>query len=290
MPAAYRPRQAPDDYRCFLIPWPAEYADTAYVTGFGATPGNTSIVHHIIAFVATPAMVAQYEAMDAAEAGPGYTCFGGTGGPARSWLGAWAPGSLGADLPAGTGLVMQPGSLIILQVHYNTLADDGEPDTSSIELKLDAEVARVARIQPFTDPAWIGSDSMLIPAGEADASHSFAADLSRLLGPNGYEIHAAGLHMHTLGVRAALSVERAGGGSDCVLDIPAWDFHWQGSYGLVAPMAVAPGDQLRIECHWDNSATHQPTVDGQPLPPRDVTWGEGTTDEMCLGVLLVTAR
>jgi hypothetical protein len=29
-------------------------------------------------------------------------------------------------------------------------------------------------------------------------------------------------------------------------------------------------------------------VDGQRLSPRNVNWGEGTTDEMCLGNVLVT--
>ena len=30
------------------------------------------------------------------------------------------------------------------------------------------------------------------------------------------------------------------------------------------------------------------SIDGKQLPPRYVVWGEGTTDEMCLGLLLVT--
>jgi hypothetical protein len=45
----------------------------------------------------------------------------------------------------------------------------------------------------------------------------------------------------------------------------------------------SPGDELRIECHWDNSPENQPIVGGQQQVPQDVGWGEGTSDEMCLG-------
>ena len=48
------------------------------------------------------------------------------------------------------------------------------------------------------------------------------------------------------------------------------------------------GDELRLQCHFDNSAGNQPVVDGVPEEPRDIHWGEGTTDEMCLGMLQIT--
>ena len=53
-------------------------------------------------------------------------------------------------------------------------------------------------------------------------------------------------------------------------------------------MQLNPGDRLGLECHWDNSAGNQPFVDGQRVPPRELNWGEGTDDEMCLGGLYVT--
>jgi hypothetical protein len=62
------------------------------------------------------------------------------------------------------------------------------------------------------------------------------------------------------------------------LDIPRWDFNWQNSYRFLEPKVVLPGDQLAIECQWDNSAPGA----------RDVNWGDGTRDEMCLGVLYIT--
>src|SRR5262249_53062887 len=117
MPVAYTPRLSPDDYRCFILDWPMDAL--RYVTGFRASPGRPSVVHHVIAFLAPPDQVAAYEELDAREPGAGYTCFGGPGGPGiPGWIGAWAPGSQGEDFPAGTGLPIRPGSKVILQVHY----------------------------------------------------------------------------------------------------------------------------------------------------------------------------
>jgi hypothetical protein len=45
---------------------------------------------------------------------------------------------------------------------------------------------------------------------------------------------------------------------------------------------VNPGDQLTVECHWDNSQENQVPVDGVKPPPKDVNWGENTDDEMCV--------
>jgi hypothetical protein len=296
MPVAYTPQITPDDYRCFVIDWP--YQTTKYVTGFRALPGTPEIVHHVIGFLATPNQVSEYEALDAADPAPGYTCFGGPGGSSLSvaWVGAWAPGSQGSDYPAGTGLRIEPGSKVILQVHYNTLNNAAAVDQTSIEVKVDDAVEKEALIVPFTDVDWVLRRTMKIAAGDPDAHYSVAADVTSWLGffdprfqaGRPFTVYGAGLHQHLRGTHSRLSVERASGASQCLLDIPRWDFHWQGMYGLVAPTVVNPGDQISLECHWDNSAGNQPVVNGRAVPPTDLNWGEGSTDEMCLGLMYVT--
>jgi hypothetical protein len=248
-------------------------------------PGNQAIVHHVIAFLATPDQKDAYAELDAAEPGPGYTCFGGTGGPSRTWLGGWAPGGAGNELPDGLGLEVLPGSQVILQVHYNTLASDPAPDATSIELEIADSVTKVAGVQPFANPMWLGPSGMPIPAGNPDVMHEFQYDITSFIG-GPTTIYSASLHMHLLGQRATLSVERADGSSECLLSIDDWDFHWQGAYGLKNPVELGAGDELRLECHFDNSAANQPYVDGAQQAPKDVSWGEGTTDEMCLGIIL----
>lgn len=297
MAEPYQPVQSPDEYRCFVLDWPA--TATKYVTGFAARPGNGTIVHHVIAFLASPAQVARYQQLDAAEAGPGYTCFGGPGGTDFSMLGGWAPGTLGSDFPAGTGFKVLPGSKVVLQVHYNTghHGAAGQADQTSIQLKLDDAVARQAVALPWADPSWITKQTMSIPAGAADTEHSFAFDPSPYLGyltgnvvhaGAPYWVYSANLHMHVRGSRGRLEILRRNGDAECMLDVPQWDFHWQGSYGFAQPKQVLQGDKLKITCHWDNSAANQPEVDGVTPPPKDLNWGEGTGDEMCIGFLYIT--
>jgi hypothetical protein len=86
--------------------------------------------------------------------------------------------------------------------------------------------------------------------------------------------------MHTRGIGGRVDLIRgaaAGGQTECLLDIPRWDFHWQGGYGFQQPKTYNPGDQIHLECHWDNSKGS-----------TDVNWGEGTGDEMCLTGFYIT--
>jgi hypothetical protein len=298
MPAAYTPQLLPDDYRCFLIDWPLE--QTAFVTGFKVTPGRAELVHHAIAFLAQPEDVPSYEQLDAAESGPGYTCFGGPGGRPGGSLGAWAPGGLGTDFPDDTGIRVRPGSKVVLQVHYNTDTSPPAADMTNIEVSHEPAVTREAVFLPFMNPVWLFGPTMSIPANDSDVVHSFAADPTTVLQTlfpgipipqnQPLRIHSANLHMHELGTSANLSMLRANGDNECLLDIPRWDFHWQGDYWLRDSTVLQPGDNIRIECHWDNSAANQPAgPDGKPETPRTRGWGFGTGDEMCLGGFYVTA-
>ena len=84
--------------------------------------------------------------------GPGYTCFGGTLpdelgrredraayearypdglrelSRASAWLAHWAPGMDGHVFPEGTGIYMEPGDGLVIQMHYYGSAAPGERD------------------------------------------------------------------------------------------------------------------------------------------------------------------
>lgn len=299
MPTAYTPQASPDDYRCFVVDWPGQ-ADT-YVTGFHVKPGNARVVRHVIAFLIQPERVQGVMDLDASEAGPGYTCFGGPGGSNASlgWLGSWAPGVLPSMYPENTGLLVRPGSKVVLQVHYNTsAAPEGQrEDRTTVELALADSVQKRAFIMPWANPDWVRQSKMPIPAGEKDVTHQWAMDPTQFLSyltanqvPNGqgFRVYAAGFHQHLLGTKGRLDIKRADGTRECLLDVPRWDFHWQRSYRLAKTKIFRPGDLLGISCHWDNSAENQPLVGGVPQAPRDVNWGEGTGDEMCLGIFYIS--
>jgi hypothetical protein len=295
MPEPFTPNETPDDYRCFLIPWTP--MTPQYVTGLGITPGDPHIVHHAVVFVAPPSEVAEYQALDTNQDGPGWTCFGGPGvKELPQWLGAWAPGTTGADFPAGTGILVQPGSQLVLQIHYNTANTPPAPDQTSVAIELESKVTTPAALIPFTDHSWM-KGGMPIPAGSPDTTYNYEADITRsasslsagVLADNvPLKIYGAGLHMHTRGSQINTRINRQSGTEDCLLDIPAWDFNWQGTYTFSTPTLFNPGDQIYLECHWNNTAANQPYVDGMQVKPTNLNWGETTEEEMCLDLLYLS--
>ena len=272
LPLPYTPISTPDDYRCFLVDWPVDH--TTYVTGYIVKPGTPTIVHHLIAYIATPGQVEEYQALEAADDTPGWSCFGGPGigsqGDAE-WLGSWAPGATNGDFPNGVGIKMEPGSKVVLQMHYNMANGDILSDLTTLDVRTDDEVESPAFIQPWADPAWLDGSGMRIPAGAEGQEHSFSYALNYGVD---ISVHTASLHMHKLGETGNLTIEHKRGEDECLLDIQDWDFDWQRSYVFQEPKTIERGDTLTVRCTWDN-----PT-------DEDVDWGEGTGDEMCLGTLL----
>lgn len=273
MTETYTPTIEPDEYRCFVYDWEE---GATYVTGMGVTPSERQVVHHVIAFAIAPDDVAQVHAWDDAEDGPGYGCFGGPSAEGAErleaeWLGGWVPGATGSDFPEGTGIPMAEGSALVVQIHYNTDTAGPLPDQSTVSFSLADSVETEARIAKILDTTWALADTLDIPAGDAAATDSYTLTV-----PVDITIYAAGLHMHTLGSSASLMVND-GSTDTCVLEIPDWDFHWQGSYTLAEPMHVARGAEITVSCTWDNSEGSS-----------DVGWGEGSSDEMCLGSAYVT--
>ena len=230
---------------------------------------------------------------------------GGAGMNGSRWIGSWVPGTTAPLFPEGTGLRMGPGDLVIAQFHYNTLVADAAADQSSIEFATAPTVEREAFVLPFTDVGWVTGlpglgGPMDIPADMEHVEHHTSSADSALL-VNGARnalgldeesdllVHVVGHHMHQLGTWGKQAVRHADGTESCLVEIPDWDFSWQGSYHLQEPVLLGADDALELGCAWDNSASNQQVIDGVPLVPTDVEWGEGTTDEMCLATLYVTA-
>ena len=271
---------AQDDYRCFLLDWP--YDETKYITGLGIEPDNLKTVHHAILYLIAPDGVDAARDREAEDDLPGYSCFGGGVDP---WLTSYEPGGFGEKVPGDLGFEVQAGSLLMLQVHYNTLNDAG-PDQSHVELMIEDEVDRVGNVALILQVAWLAG-GMPIPANQPDVVHSWRGRPLGLDANTTYDLFWADLHMHALGSRGGIAIVRAGTGMvEPLLEIPDWAFEWQETFLFKEPVQLLPGDQLAVECHYDNTAENQIVVQGKQLPPRDLNWGEGTTDEMCLGNVL----
>ena len=324
MPEAYTP-SAPygtgtDDYRCFVLD--PHLTRDAYITGLNILPGTPSVVHHVILFRLPPSSMAAAEDKDAAEPGEGWTCFGDTGLRAEGetmddapWLGAWAPGGSEQVMADDVGVPMVRGSKVIMQVHYNLLAGP-KPDVTTAELRLAPKSKDLAALETVLMPAPVelpcraGHDTSPLcdrSTALADVRKRFGSEvgmtadyLHLLCGqirPGDVQtcdrtmqepavIRAAAGHMHLLGRSIKIEIDPGTPKARTVLDIKNWDFDNQGSKP-VKPVKLEPGDTVRVTCRHDQSLRDLlPAFDGQP--ERYVMWGEGTTDEMCLGLLLVT--
>jgi hypothetical protein len=287
-----------DDYRCQVVEWTE--AASKFVTGFNLVPTNPQIVHHSNIYVVNANGAQAVRDKDAAAPGPGYPCFGGAFEPGVELLGAWAPGSTGLEYPSGTGIQIDPGSLIILEMHYFVLrGTDNTTDDSTLALRVEDQVDRRALVAPFWNfQEWSQGRNMPIPADDPNVTHSIDLDPNgfvQLLAPwltaRNIRIYGAGLHMHFLGTSGKVHVIRGDQSHECLLEIPRWDFNWQYGYILEEPTDFLIGrDHLYLECHWDNTAGNQPIIDGVRRPVQAANWGGRSTDEMCIGYVYVTEQ
>ena len=94
-----------------------------------------------------------------------------------------------------------------------------------------------------------------------------------------------GGHMHLLGREISVVANQGTPQERTLLDIDLWDFDDQGAQP-VEPLTLQPGDTLTVTCRHEQWLRDKlPAFEGQQ--EKYVLWGEGSTDEMCLGTLSV---
>jgi hypothetical protein len=290
MPVAYTPvaNEGTSELRCFVVEgWP--YDQEMYVTGVDVRPGNRTVVHHVIVQTVEEGAVAGLKAREGVDGRPGFDCRGLRGElHVNGSVGGWTPGSVPQESPDGTlGVPFAAHSQLLLQVHYDVRASDGMPDQTEIDFQVAASIKHRLRGLVAANPLWLANDGLEIEAGDADAMHNFAYDPTVFFSKGKpLFIHSVNLHMHYLGSRGRIGIQRNDGSWACLLDIPEWDYHWSSWYQLAQPVPLNPGDLVYVECHWDNTAANQASVDGMLPAPRDLQWG--AADEMCAALLSFT--
>jgi hypothetical protein len=279
-----------DEYRCFLFDAPN--AADAFLTGYAVTPGEASIVHHVLAFIVDPQATGQggltnaaimQSLHDASPDRPGWPCFGAAGdGVKESGLPVtWAPGQGIVEYPAGMGVPLKTTDKLVIQIHYN-LADPasaGKSDSTTVHLKFANSVNRqIAFLLPDgLLESLSNSTPDTLPAGQADAPYTWT-HTGRDMGLDGIpSVDLVGVmpHMHGRGIRQSMRIGPAGALA-CASHLEGWDFHWQEFYFYKTPPAITPDSQVQVTCEYNTSADTAPVLPG---------WG--TRNEMCLTVLMV---
>ena len=313
-----------DEYRCQVID--PKLTSKAFLTGTQFIPENVAIAHHAIVFALPPGSEAKVRATDEKTPGLGWTCFGGPdiqGGQQAAWVDTWTPGATETLLTQDAGYELAPGSLLVLQIHYNLLATDGKPagsDRSAVRLRLTDGTPQTRKLNTWPIDAPTELPCAADESGPLCDRAASIADIAKRFGPEvgsaadqllkgcgqnapkpgdtqscdhkvpaPMTLFAAYGHMHLLGRAMKVELNPGTPNAKVLLDVPAFDFDAQRLQTLPAPVDIGPGDTLRLTCTHDASLRKRlPQL--SKLPPRYVVWGDGTSDEMCLAPLTVARR
>jgi len=268
------PAAGEDIYRCFVIP--TDLPDDVYVSGVVHRPGNNRVVHHILSYVDT---TGEARKKDAADALAGYPGFSGPGVETHGDLGGWVPGLVNSMMPDGFGRSLPKKADIIVQVHYHP---DGKPETDRTQLALYFARTPVKRTVHRAG-AW-NPELVLPPDGpnasetEVKASWTIPVDVIAF---------GCAPHMHLLGHDMTMSLRYPDGRRQDLVRVDDWDFNWQLAYRFSMPMILPKGTILDVVAHYDNTARNPRNPNS---PPKTVRWGEATTDEMCIGFIVLAKK
>ena len=243
----YVPEQGVVSYVYFRVP--TNFKEDRWVQAAEAVPGDRSVVHHIIVYVA--------------DNSPG-------SGRRPMHFTGYAPGDAPSIFPEGTAKKIPAGADLLLQVHY-TPNGRVRTDRSKVGFVF-------AKKKPTREAFTIGiaNPDLLIPAGAdnvAVASSLVLSSDARLLGlfP----------HMHLRGKDFKFTITKPGEPPQVMLSVPAYDFGWQTYYNLAEPMNLPKGTRVDCLAHFDNSESNPYNPDATKM----VRWGEQTFEEMMIGYL-----
>lgn len=319
---SYTPKAPPgatDDYHCTLVN--PHIKSNSFIVSSQFFP-NSNEVHHAILFLVPPQVASAAKSADVG--GKGWTCFGETALPGTGlaslgetpWLTAWAPGHGKDVLPSGTGVKLPAGSMVIMQIHYNLLRGD-KPVRAKLTLNT---VPASTSLKPLSLELMPAPPDIPCPAGVSGplcTRTASLADLSQRFGPDqagfvgvlenicdrnpadppqgstttcswgvrgGQKIVRLGVHMHLLGRGMKIVLDPGTDHAQTLLNVTNYDFNYQRSYTLKTPVLTHRGDNIGITCTYDPTL-RQELPQLRKLPPRFVTWGDGSSDEMCLGLV-----
>lgn len=273
------PASGPDLLQNFVLP--VEILEDKLVAAVEFHPGNKRVVHHAVLFLDDRS---QARKLDALTPEPGYSNFGGPGFLPSGALGGWSVGNTARRLPNDMGRYLKKGSDVVVQVHYHPTGkveiDQSEIGIYFVQRPIEESLRQPAKL---VGSIWMANYEMDISPGEADYRRSTTYTLPK-------DVILVGIvpHMHLLGKAMRVTARYPGATSDEVLiDIPAWDYNWQDEYYYEQPIPLSAGTILRVEAVYDNSVNNPSNPSS---PPKRVTWGEETTDEMLFCFFLLTAE
>ena len=178
-------------------------------------------------------------------------------------LAGWAPGANNTVVPDDVALTLPsgPNAGLILQLHYYNSTGRPQDDASGIRLCTGAKNRRA-----HTAAIHMLDNQNICLAPGADTQVAGTCSPRTDMG----DIHITGVwpHMHKLGRRMQLTINRVDGTKEIIHDTP-FDFNAQVFYPQDS-VVMHKGDTLETRCFFKNDTAKQ------------VRFGELTQNEMCL--------
>jgi mono/diheme cytochrome c family protein len=263
------PAESPEFYRCFVIP--TGLLKNRYLAAFEVRPSNPKVVHHAIFVQDARRAGRRLES----EPGSGYPCLGGFGFPASGSLGFWTAGILPRTESEGVASDLKKDSDVVLQLHFRP---SGKPEQEQCAIGLYFAKQPPRRISADIS---VSSYAIDIPPGEQNYKVRTFSYV-----PFDAEVLSIFPHAHYLAREMEASATLPDGTVIPLLSIKDWDFDWQEEYWYAVRHRLPQGTRVDMEFTYDNSANNPRNPS---RPPKRVTWGEQTTDEMAEVHLRVVA-
>lgn len=257
------PAEGPDIYRCFVFP--LNNSENKFVSNVEFHPGNPKVTHHALFFLDNLGAASK---KDQEEPGPGFNSFGGPGFLPTGMLGGWAPGNSQLPLPSGVARLLRKNSDLVIQMHFHP---DGKEELAGGELGV-----YLTKTPPRTLllPLTMRSRKIDIAPGEK----AYTVKTSTTV-PADFDLLQVTPHAHLLCKEIKCEATTPQGKLIPLIWIKSWDFNWQEQYAYKTPVHLPQGTIVTAEFVYDNSDDN---FRNPNHPPKRVSWGEQTTDEMAL--------
>jgi hypothetical protein len=169
-------------------------------------------------------------------------------------------------MPEGTAMRLPRGSTIVAQIHFHP--------TGKHEIERSRLGLYFAKGPPDRHIVDVGLISKNIDIAPGDAAYKVRDHFTLPV-----DVHAVGIipHAHYICRDVKGWATLPNGRRRWLIWIKDWDFDWQDRYWYAEPVALPAGTRVEMEFTYDNSAANPRNPN---TPPRRVTWGPGSTDEM----------
>ena len=259
-----------EQYQVFIIP--TGITEAVEILAVEIVPSNNAIAHHgLIGYTSNPSSINAAAALDNADPASGYESFGDYGVPVEDRLfGGWVPGTLPLMFPPTIGKIMEPGSELLLQMHYGPAYQD-EIDQTTINIYFAEEPIEREVETYIVTPANL-SVPFYIPANEVVSFHG------TLYVENDMSVISTIPHSHLVG-KSWLVYATSQDNQDTIpmISIPNWDFHWQGIFTYPSLLHIPGGYTVHAIAEYDNTSSNTFNPNN---PPQPMWFGDFTTDEM----------